>query len=296
MSGVTPTAYRRVVLELYHGGADAETMRAAAEFARLLGLGLHCLFIEDEALLALAALPFARELRLPTHQWSPIDADTMAAELRQAAAEMRRLLDEIIGSVGVPGAFEVLRGDPAACIAAVCQAGDIVVVAQPGPPSVRTTHGIAQAHAAAHGSAASVLLLPAHFRPRRGPVVAVLADAADASLDAACGLATAAGEGLVLLVPETPERSAERAVADAATERARALGLRRERITVHPVHGALADDVVHALAGLRESLIVMMRAATQTGDAAGTSRIAAARGAPVLLIEADSHASRQPSR
>jgi hypothetical protein len=294
MSGQTPSAYRRLILELYHGAADAATMRSAAEFARLLDLDLHCLFIEDEALFALAELPFAREIRLPTHQWSPIDADTMAAELRQAAAETRRALDEIIRSVGVASAFEVLRGDPAACIAAVCQAGDIVVVAQPGPPIARTTHGIAQAQAAAHGSAAAVLLLPARFQPRRGPVVAVLADAVDASLDVACRIATAAGEGLALLLPETLAESGERAGVDAARQRAWTLGLRPERITVHRVRGAQAEDVLHALAGLRESLIVMTRAAFAAGDAAGASRIAAARGAPVLLIEGEPHTGQPP--
>ena len=70
MSGQAQSAYRKVIVGLCHGAADAATMRTAAEFAQLLGLDLHCLFIEDEALLALAELPFAREIRLPTHTWS----------------------------------------------------------------------------------------------------------------------------------------------------------------------------------------------------------------------------------
>jgi hypothetical protein len=151
----------------------------------------------------------------------------------------------------------------------------------------RTTHSIAQAHAAAHGSAAAVLLLPARFKPRRGPVVAVVADPADASLGVACEIATAAGEGVALLLPETLAQSGQRAGVDGARQRARALGLRPERITVNPVGGAQAEDVLHALAGRRESLIVMTRAALAAADAAGASRIAAARGAPVLLIEAE---------
>ena len=133
MSDQARSAYRRLILDLCHGASDAETMRAAAEFARLLGLDLYCLFIEDEALLALAELPFAREIRLLTHDWSPIDADTIEAELRQAANETRRLLDEIIQGVGISSEFAVLRGDPAACIAALCRSGDIVVIAEPRP-------------------------------------------------------------------------------------------------------------------------------------------------------------------
>ncbi len=97
----------RLILEVCHGAADAETLRAAVEFARLLGLDLHCLFIEDEAGLALAELPFARKIRLPTHEWSPLNAETIARELRQAASQMRRLLDEVLR--GPPGSTSSVR-------------------------------------------------------------------------------------------------------------------------------------------------------------------------------------------
>ncbi|SPE21114.1 conserved hypothetical protein [Burkholderiales bacterium] len=292
MSDQARSAYRRLILDLCHGTSDAESMRAAVEFARLLGLDLHCLFIEDEAVLALAELPFAREIRLPTHDWSPIDVSTIEAELRQAANQTRRLLDKIIEGIGISSEFEVLRGDPAACIAALCRSGDIVVVAEPGPPLGRTTQSVMRLRAAAHESAASVLLLPTRLRPRRGPVVAVLADAADASLDVGCRIATAAEEDLVILLPEPLAAAAGVAVADRVTDRARALGLPRERITVQPVRGAQADDVVHALSGLRERLIVMTRASSAASDATGASRIAAARGVPVLLLEAEAQANR----
>jgi len=287
MSDQARSAYRRLILDLCHGTSDAESMRAAVEFARLLGLDLHCLFIEDEAVLALAELPFAREIRLPTHDWSPIDVSTIEAELRQAANQTRRLLDKIIEGIGISSEFEVLRGDPAACIAALCRSGDIVVIAEPGPPVGRTSYSVMRLQAAAHESAASVLLLPTRLRPRRGPVVAVLADAADVSLDVGCRIATAAEEDLVILLPEPLA-----AAADRAGERARALGLPRERVTVRPVPGAQADDVLRALSGVRERLIVMTRASSAASDAAGASRIAAARGVPVLLLEAEPRADR----
>jgi hypothetical protein len=269
MSEQAGSRYRRLVLDLGHGAGDAETLRAAAEFARLLGLDLHGLFIEDEALLTLADLPFAREIRLPTYQWSALDAQTVAAELRVTAARMRRLLDEITQSVGVTSVFEVLRGDPAACIAALSRAGDIVAFAEPGPRVIRARHGVARVEAVTDDTAASVLLLPASPMPRNGPVVAVLTDAADHSLDVACRVAAAANEGLVVLLPEA---GAEAAVRD----RAQALGVPPERIAVRQTG---VPGVADALAGLRERLIVMAR----TG-AAAASQIAAARGVPVLLV------------
>ncbi len=288
MSGQTGSANRHLILDLCHGAADAATMRAAVEFAQLLGLGLHCLFIEDEAVLALAELPFAREIRLPTHEWSPLTADTIARELREAASQTRHLLDEILRGVGVASEFEVLRGDPAACIAAVCQTGDIVIVAEPGLPIARTAHGVTRLQAAAHASAASVLLLPARHKARRGHVVAILADTMDGSLAVACRIATAANEGVTILLLEPVDDAA----AERVRERAQTLGLARERVTLRPICNPRADDVILALAGQQERLIVMTRAASAAGDASGATRIAAARGVPVLLIEAEPRADQ----
>jgi hypothetical protein len=48
MSEQARSAYRRLILDLCHGPADAETMRAAAEFAQLLRLDLHCVHGGDK--------------------------------------------------------------------------------------------------------------------------------------------------------------------------------------------------------------------------------------------------------
>jgi hypothetical protein len=292
MSRQKGSAHRRLILDLFHGASDAETMRIAVEFAKLLGLDLHCLFIEDQALLALAELPFAREIRLPTHQWSPLNADTLARELEEAASQTRRLLDEILRGVEIVSEFEVLRGDPAACLAAVCQTGDIVIVAESGAPAVRTAHGVRRLRAAAHASAASVLLLPARHKARRGHVVAVIADVMDGSLEVACRIAIAANEGVAILLSEP----ADEGVVARVTERAQTLGLPRERVTLRLVRSTHADDVISALAGLQEHLVVMTRTPSAADAGAGATRISAARGVPVLLIEAESDADQPTER
>lgn len=182
----------------------------------------------------------------------------------------------------------MLRGDPAACIAAVCQTSDIIIVAEPGPPIARTAYGVTRLHTAAYASAASVLLLPARHKPRRGHVVAVLADATDGSLEVACRIATAANEDVAILVSN--DGAAKR-----VRERARILCLSPERITLRPIPTTRADDVLVALAGLHERLIVMTRPTAATDDASGASRISAARGVPVLLIEAANEGSAASS-
>ena len=271
----TDSPDRRVILDLYHGGADAETIRTAAEIARVLGLDLHGLFIEDEALLALAELPFAREFRLPAHQWSPLDTATIGAELRQAAARTRQLLDEIVQSVGVPGGFEVLRGDPATCMTDLCRTGDIIVIREPGTPILQTTRNAARLHAAAQESAASVLLLPPFGKPRPGPIAVLVTHPADPCLDVACRLARASGERLVILLPEAA------GAADWIKAHTGEQGLPADRVIIRRIPGGEPGEILRALAGMREHLIVMTRTASPATAAAG---IATTRGVPVLLI------------
>ncbi len=270
------STYRRLVLDLYHGASDAQTIRAAAEFARLLHLDLHCLFIEDEAVHALAALPFAREIRLPTHVWSPMDADTLAAELREAAARTRRALDDVIGGLGLTREFKVLRGDPAECVAGFCGSGDILVVSEPAPPA-RAAHGVARRRRTMHDATVAVLLLPIGVAAGGGPIAVVLENPSDPALEVACAIAIAADESLTIAMAGAAE-------ATQASERAHALGVPRVRIAVRRMHGTQPDDVLHALGTLRERLIVMSRGASNA-DAQAASHIAAQRAVPVLLIE-----------
>src|SRR5581483_5890327 len=134
MSSSNVGSHRRLIVELAHGATDARTLRAVAELAASLQLELHGLFIEDEDLLGLAELPFAREIRLPTHDWQKLEAGRVAAELQHAAGEAHRLLRSLAEALGIAIAFEVRRGDPGKMMAAVASGGDVIVLAAPAAP------------------------------------------------------------------------------------------------------------------------------------------------------------------
>jgi hypothetical protein len=275
MSGKRRADEGRVVLGLCHATVDAASMQAVAELARLLSLGLHGLFVEDESLLAMAALPFAREIRLTTHTWSPLTADALEAEMREAALRAQHLLDSAAKTTGIACAFEVVRGDPASRMAAACRSGDILVIAEqtsPGPPDPRGAWPLPEAVE----PGCSILLLPARARRAHGAIAALLADAHDPALETAAGVAAATGEDLVMLLAEGTARDA----AQDAVARARAAGLLHQRITARNIHGGSTKDWLDALAELHERLVVLTRA---TPLAAAAARIAAARGVPVLL-------------
>ena len=276
-----PPAFRRLILDVGDHAANPRIARAAAEFARALGLDLHCVFVEDEAVYGLAGLPFARELRLPAHEWHPMDATRIASEFAQAAAQARRVVDEVVRTLGIANAFEVVRGDPAACIAVLSTATDIVVVAERGAPGAWPFD---RRRAAAYRSAAALLVLPPRPASRQGPIAAVLAAAADACLEVAARAARSAGASLLLLPLALPPDQLQAAIAR-ATARATALGVPPDRIAVRPVAGPGLDALLHALAGSDARLVVLTRAADPPQDDTPGARIARAHGAPVLLLE-----------
>lgn len=272
MSDVEPVLYRRLIIELGHAGADARALRSAAEFARLLGLDLLGVFVEDEAVLTLAEHSFAREIRLPTHEWTPLAGERLAEELRHAADQARQAMQQVVAALGVPNMFEVLRGDPAACIAGLCAAGDIVVVTASGP-----VFGSVGRRRARHAVPASVLWLPAGLEARTGPVVAVVKDAADPALQVAARAAAESASSLLILLP-----AGQDAALAACIDRAVGYGVPRARVTARAMAKDGAEAVASALGATPERLIVASRAAA---DEAAAARIAGERGVPVLLTE-----------
>lgn len=277
--------YRRLIVELGQGMSDDALIRLAAEFARGMGLDLHGLFIEDEALLHVAAMPFSREIRLPSHQWQAMDTTRMEAELHLAAEAAHRRLRHLVGELGLHAVFEVRRGEPHLCIAGVCTAADIVVM----PAIAAGEPGGSDLLRAAEESAASVLLVPRHLGRRSGAVAVVTGPAGDPALKLAARIAAASHDRLfVVRIPDGE--------ADLAEHQAQAaeLGIPPERMTVRDARGndsggndsggSDADGVLRALADARERLIVVTRAAKVHLGIDDASHIARVRNVPVLVL------------
>lgn len=261
----------RMLIDLGLSGADAEAVAAAAALARLLELELRGVFVEDEALLALAGHPFARELQLPGHAWMPMAHGEVAAGLGLAAAQARRALEAACAGCGLTGGFEVRRGDPADCLAGLCAAEDVVALGTPGSAAARAFGAFARSWRAARASVASVLLLPTRAARRRGPVAMLATDGA--AEEVALRVAAAQGTGLVVLEPP--------GVSGAALE-ARA---RRAAIMVsrRPIRALGAGAIAAALRPAEESLLVLARGAAAALAEDEAPRLAALRRVPVLL-------------
>jgi hypothetical protein len=244
--------YRRAVLGMAAGSVDRQMLQAAAEFARLLELEMLGVFIENQSLIGLAALPFARELRLPGYGWHVLDRQRLDDELRAAALQAGQIFQREVASRGVTCRFEVHRGDPVTLASNVAQASDILIVAETVAFDPHAPGG-EPAQRAALASAAAVLLLPRSGMPLHGPVAAVAAGQPDACLEVAARIAASTGEQALALPPLEPVSSA--ALAESLQ---RVLGLRRERLLVVPRQAAMPSEILLQLAARRQTPILVL--------------------------------------
>jgi nucleotide-binding universal stress UspA family protein len=154
-----PFAARRILVAIDASAASLDALEAAVSVAERLGSELTGLFVEDEDLLRLAALPFADIVRSPGGARERIDPTSVEAVLRAVAASARAALEKAASRRGVTWRFRISRGRVAREVLAAAEGADLVVLGASGLG--RSGRGIvgATARAAAAGARASVLLL-----------------------------------------------------------------------------------------------------------------------------------------
>lgn len=264
--------FKRIVVALPHQSPD-ESTRLAAEVAALLGLELLGLFVQEESLIELAALPFAREFR-PLDGWHPIEIERLLHELDLAATNAQRLFARAVAGLEMASQFEVVRGSIAQIIGSLSRLGDIVIVPEPTGAADRAIRDLGPILEAAFQSGSAVMLVPPKIARWSGAVVAIAADPHDPSIRAAAAIATSAQESLVILCDSQGGDRAD--VAEASQKPA---------TTVKPIPG-LAKQLSHAagiaaaLRGVRERLVVMSRGAL----AEAAAKIASVRHDPILIV------------
>ncbi len=269
---------RRAVLGLQHH-PSRHGLAIAVDVARLLGLDLLGLFVEDESLMRLAALPFARELA-PLGGWRPVDAAQLARDLQAAASSAHRSFAAAVKDLPTSSDFATMRGSMAAAIASHARPDDIVVLSAPSAVGEYAADAFPLLIESALRSAAAVLLIPRQIARRAGDVVAIAARPDDPSIPLAAGIARAANEELVI-IELYDDKAADRSSPP------------RDRRATRKATGAAVSDpavLVAAFRGERERLVVV----TEGASAAALPPIVGSwRRVPVLVIAADKEARAQ---
>jgi nucleotide-binding universal stress UspA family protein len=134
-------AIHRILVAVDGSEHSLAALEAATELAARLQAELEALFVEDDDLLRLADLPFARVVSLTLRQAERVDREGMERQLRLQAERMRRSVEERAAARGVHAHFRAVRGAVAAEVTAAAEEADLVSVGRAGHGRVQQTHG-----------------------------------------------------------------------------------------------------------------------------------------------------------
>lgn len=234
-------AFRRLVIGFQDASGSHAGLEAAVQLGRALAGELRGVFVEDSGLLEWSAARPLGGPSGPARPPAPVTPEQLAADFATAATMVRRRLSRLAEAAGIALRFDVARASAASLDFA--EPGDLLAVLEPADRMARLSYPFAGLRRAVAETAAPVLYLPHGVQRRRGPVVS-LAPAAGGHAVAAA-VAEALGEPVVALQAPFDPAMLER-----------------------------------ALAGLRESLLVLERPALPAGEGCA---LAAQRLVPALF-------------
>ncbi|MBV9553745.1 MAG: hypothetical protein JO032_13265 [Alphaproteobacteria bacterium] len=199
-------AVERVVVALDAVSEHGAAIGAAVRLARRWQARLHGVFVEDDDLIRLAGLPFARQVTLGSGV-EPLTRQHAERQLRAFAERARREVAASAARHGIEWSFEIVRGDSAAGVGAT---GDFAVFAATSRPIGGHFRIRSRSWPTAAPGADSYLL--AHREGDRQGRVAVLLNGSDAGaerlLAAAIRLAEADDARLTVICDPAVARSA----------------------------------------------------------------------------------------
>ncbi len=272
---------RRAVLGLHHR-PSRRGLALAVDVARLLELDLFGLFVEDESLLRLAALPFAREFN-PLGGWRAVDSAQLARELQAAASSAQRSFTEAVKNLSKPCEFVTVRGSMDEAIATHARPEDVVMLSAPATVGEYSAARFPSLVEAALRQAAAVLLIPRQIARQTGDVVAIALRPDDPAIRVAAGIARAADEELVIV----------ELFAEGASGRTARPDDHRATCKAGPADVSDPAMLVAAFRGERERLVVVTHG---TVDPSLPTILASWRRVPVLVIAAQNETQAEPPR
>ncbi len=167
---------RRVLVALDSSTASAFTLEVAASLAAATASELSGLFVEDQDLLRLAELPFAREVQLgkapPGKSLSrALDPTLLLQDLRAQAAVAREAMAKQAALHRIAWSFQVAKGRSEEALLLAAAAGDVIAVARGFGPLARFGRVSREVRLIAARAPGPLLLAGDGGAERSGPVL-----------------------------------------------------------------------------------------------------------------------------
>ena len=189
-----------IVVTLDAASESRIAIDTAVQLAARTGAPLHGIFVEDQELLELAALPFARQVTFGTGA-EAFTIENVELHLRAQAERARRELFTAARRHGVTCTFEVKRGTVGAAASA---SEHRLVIAGASSRPVAGYFRVEHRWWSSVGAATGPLLISRALWTRPGAVAVLMQDSTAASarlLDAAARIAAAGDRTLLIICP-----------------------------------------------------------------------------------------------
>lgn len=165
---------RRILVALDTSAGARAALRRAADMARRMEAELAGLFVEDEDLLRLAGLPFAREFSGGGRR--DLSLETMERELAREAVQLERELEAAARSLEIPWSFRTARGRVFSELLAASSGHELMVLGMAGAWPGHVRLGSTARRLLAESGCPVMLIAPGAVAPgaaRSGAVLAV---------------------------------------------------------------------------------------------------------------------------
>lgn len=252
----TQVRFSRLVFGLHPSAFSAAGIARAMEFATLLDLDLHGLFVEDPSLVDAAQYAGTREFQVLQGRWQPIELQTMVVALERAALQARRRLSDAARVRRVSSHFEIVRCPVEEAVAKLSHRHDILVIAEPRDPAERRLGPFPQLLKSIAHATSAVLLLPRRHAPAHGPIKVLASQPHDRCVAVARALATTANARLLV--------EAAAAGDDLAAAMAALTGTERLVVAPRPRESADGQAWLDAVASRRVPLLLVPEPGDET--------------------------------
>lgn len=270
---------RRVLVGM--GGCDIpdRMMRVAGELAAAMNAELYGLFVDEEYLLDLSGLPFAKTVGTSGQAPRALTEQLMTDALRSQANLFRRSLTDIAQKANLNLTFARARGRAARELLAAARKQDFVVLQ--ATSTVFTVRDMMRAGRTVAAEARGIVICGQHRQAASGPVVAI--DDGDETgrqtLRFAERIATTLDAPISLLVIAGSDDKASQIEARAVETLKNV-----KQLKFHRLASWGADELEVALQDLHPSFVVADLEGEPFTDDETASAVIRAAGAPVLLI------------
>ncbi|MFY0610823.1 MAG: hypothetical protein JXQ99_04795 [Hyphomicrobiaceae bacterium] len=274
---------RRIVVGLKAAADIDRSVEAATTLAAAIQAEVVGLYVEEDGLLSLAALPFARVIGHGEGRSERLTEAAMAKAIARGAVTSRKVLSAHAEKASVNWSFTVEQGELASKMRGVLAAGDFLVLSSNhrGFGTEDLLNELRSAPRRLHGV---VLAVSGKAKRPTGPVIAI--DDGDAAgrgtVTLASHIASVLGVPLCLFTVASSNSEADRIVA-----RARSLAKATQKIETHRLPIGASQMIASAIAKFQPSFVVADQEGEPFGDDAAARALLRTVGAPVLLLRSN---------